>query len=116
MCLKIKKIVIVGLALTCCLVVGYSWVFAEVLHTPEGLVITYYPSHFDGLGYIYSVEDKGIVIDDIFMPYAPHVNYMTPQARYASQRSFKQGQKVGYILNKYRQIETLCLIEGASKN
>lgn len=92
-------------------------VSAELINTPEGVIITHYPDKFDSVGILYSVDEKGIVIDDMFVPFASQVRYMTPQSSYASLRYFKPGQKVGYVLNKEKQITTLCLFleSGASR-
>ena len=99
---------LVVLALLSLLVIAPT-VSAELVNTPEGVIITHYPDKFDGVGTLYSVDEKGIVIDDMFVPFASQVRYMTPQSSYASLRYFKQGQKVGYILNEEKQITKLCL-------
>jgi len=91
------------------LLVSAPTVSAELINTPEGVIITHYPDKFDGVGTLYSVDEKGVVIDDMFVPFASQVRYMTPQSSYASLRHFKHGQKVGYILNEEKQITKLCL-------
>lgn len=95
------------------LLVIASTVSAELVNTPEGVIITHYPDKFDGVGVIYSIEERGVVIDDMFVSFASQVRYMTPQSGYASLGSFKQGQKVGYMLNEENQITKLCLFLGA---
>lgn len=93
-------------------------VSAEIIHTPEGVIITHYPDKFDRVGTLYSIDEKGIVIDDMFVPFASQVRYMTPQSTYSSLRAFEPGQKVGYMLNDEKQIIKLCLFLGtvASKS
>jgi len=89
--------------------VNVTIVTAELITTAEGVIITHYPDKFDGVGTIYSVEKSGIVVDDMFVPFASQVRFMTPQSEYSSVGSFKQGQKVGYLLNDEKQITKLCL-------
>ena len=72
---------------------------AELINTPEGAIITHYPDKFDGVGFLDSIEERGIVIDDMFVPFASSVRYMTPYSAYSSLSAFKQGKKVGYLLN-----------------
>ena len=83
---------------------------AEFIKTPEGVIITHYPSKFDGVGIIYSIEKRGIVVDDMFIPFSSQVRYMTPQRRYSSLENFEPGQKVGYVLNEKNKITKLCLL------
>lgn len=92
-----------------------STVTAEWIDTPEGVIITHYPDKFDRVGAVYHVDEKGIVIDDIFMPFADNVRYMTPQNEHASIGYFRRGQMVGCLLNKQNQIIKLCLLYGSSK-
>ena len=82
---------------------------AELVNTPEGVIITHYPDEFDGVGTLYSIDEKGIVIDDMFVLFASQVRFMTPQSAYSSPGSFEQGQKVGYMLNDEHKITKLCL-------
>jgi len=95
-------------------------VSAEIINTPEGVIITHYPDKFDRVGTLYSIEEKGIIIDDMFVPFASQVRYMTPQSAYSSFGSFEKGQKVGYMLNDEHRIITLCLFlergEGSTTN
>lgn len=84
-------------------------VSAGIINTPEGVIITHYPAKFDGIGTVYSIDEKGIVIDDMFVPFASQVRYMTPQSAYSSLRAFEPGQKVGYTLNDEHKITKLCL-------
>ena len=110
----IKTILMFSMLFFLSLPVIVTTVSAEVIHTPEGAIITHYPNKFDGIGTISSVDDRGIVIDDMFVPFAPHVRYMTPQSVYSSLGPFRHGQKVGYILNDKKQIIKLCLFLGKS--
>jgi len=90
-------------------------VSAGLVNTPEGVIITHYPEKFDGIGTISRIERKGIVVDDMFLSFASHVRYMTPQSEYSHLGSFKSGQKVGYMLNDSHQITILCLFISPSK-
>ena len=68
-----------------------------------------YPSSFDGEGMIYRVSEKGIVVDGIFVFFAPQVKFMTPRSKHSNLRSFKPGQIVGYYLDEENQITNLFL-------
>ena len=92
------------------LLVIVSTISAELINTPEGVIITHYPSKFDGVGTVYSIDEQGIVIDDMFVSFASQVRYMTPQSSDSSLWHFKPGGKVGYILNDRNQITELCLL------
>ena len=106
---NIKTILPVVVLIVFSLLVIVPTVSAELINTPEGVIITHYPAQFDGVGTIYSVDEKGIVVDDMFVSFASGVRYMTPQSEYSYLRSFKPGQKVGYLLNDENQITKLCL-------
>ncbi len=106
---NIKAILLIVVLIFLSLLVIAPVVSAGLVHTPEGVIITHYPDKFDGMGTLYSVEERGIVIDDMFLPFSSQVRYMTPQSVYSSLGYFKQGQKVGYILNDENQITKLCL-------
>ena len=88
---------------------------AELINTPEGVIITHYPAKFDRTGTIDRVGEKGIVVNDTYLSFAAHVIFMTPQSEYSYLRSFKSGQKVGYLLNSENQITKLCLFLGSGK-
>ncbi len=109
----LKIIPSVVLLLLFSLLMMTSMASAELINTPEGVIITHYPDKFDGVGTVYSLSDRGIVIDDMFIAFASNVRFMTPQSGYASPGSFKQGQKVGYTLNDKKQITKLCLFFNA---
>ena len=96
--------------------VNITTVSAAIITTPEGVIITHYPDKFDGVGTVYSVEKSGVVIDDMFIPFASKVRYMTPRSVYSSVKSFTPGQKVGYLLNEENQITKLCLFLGGTVN
>lgn len=85
-------------------------IFAKIIKTSEGVIITHYPDKFHETGILYSIDNRGIVIDDIFIPFATHVRYMTPHKYQASVRDFESGDKVGYLLNDKQQIILLCLL------
>ena len=84
-------------------------VSARVITTPEGVIITHYPTKFDGVGTVHHVSKEGISVNDVFYPFASRVRYMTPHSIHSSLGSFEEGQKVGYMLNDKRQITKLCL-------
>ena len=105
----IKATLVVTMLLILSMLVIAPTVTAELVNTPEGVIITHYPDKFDGVGTLYSIDEKGVVIDDMFVPFASQVRYMTPQSAYSSSGSFEQGQKVGYMLNDEHKITKLCL-------
>jgi hypothetical protein len=105
----IKAVFSVVVLIILSLLVIVPTVSAELVTTPEGVIITHYPDKFDGVGTVYAVEERGIVIDDMFVSFASQVRYMTPQSAYSSLGSFEKGQKVGYILDDEHKITKLCL-------
>ena len=111
----VKAILAVVVLILLSLLVVVPMASAEAIKTPEGVIITHYPAKFDGVGTIYSVEEKGIVVDDMFVSFASQVRFMTPRSEYSYLRSFKPGQKVGYLLNDENQITKLCLFLKARK-
>lgn len=83
---------------------------AEIVHTPEGVIITHYPAQFDLYGPLEDIDARGIVVHDRYFPFAPHTKFMTPQNASASSGNFKVGNEVGLVLNNQRQVKTLCII------
>lgn len=86
-----------------------STVSAEVIYTPEGAIVTHYPSKFDRMVTLEEVREEGIVVDDMFIPYSERVKFMTPRNRFARQKRFSQGSRVGFVLNDMNQIDVMCL-------
>jgi len=103
--IKISLVVVIVLGLFVAV-----WCSAAVVTTPEGAIVTHYPAKFDGIGIIDSIEKRGIVVDDMFLPFSPHARYMTPSSEYSSIRAFSRGQKIGYLLNDKHQIKLLCAL------
>lgn len=107
---KIKAISKIMILSVLCLLLIVPTITAEVINTPEGVIVTHYPGKFDGVGVIYDIEDRGIVINDMYIPFASQVRFMTPHSEYSSITYFKRGQNVGYKLNADKQISKLCLL------
>jgi len=106
----IKTILPVVLLIVFSLLAIIPTVSAELINTSEGVIITHYPVKFDKVGTIYRVDERGIVVDDIYFLFSSQVRFMTPQSDYSYLKSFKPGQKVGYLLNDENQITKLCLL------
>lgn len=95
-------------ALVVLLLGSSSYVAAEILYTPEGVIITHYPEHFDLTGNIDGIDENGVVVHDRYFAFAPHVRFMTPQSSYAFLRVFEVGQEVSLVLNENRQVSIMC--------
>lgn len=99
----------VWIILSFVLIGSSTYVMAEILHTPEGVIITHYPESFDLTGNIDKIDEKGVVIHDRYFAFAPDARFMTPQRLYASIDTFEVGQEVRLVLNEERQVSILCL-------
>lgn len=89
---------------------GSTYVAAEILYTPEGVVVTHYPERFDLTGNIDRIDKDGIILHDRYFAFAPHVKFMTPKRPYATINAFKVGQEVSLVLNEQRQVIILCAV------
>ena len=83
---------------------------AEILHTDEGVIITHYPKSFDKVGTLDGIDDKGLVIDDIFFPFSGSIRYMSPRLRFATRSHFEKGKSVGIVLDENEKVAILCLM------
>jgi len=95
-----------------------STVSAESMNIPEKAAVNYYPARFDRAGVVNSIDTRGVIVDDVYISFSVKVQFMTPYDEHSSVESFSRGQRVGYILNKEKQITKFCLIleaeEGSS--
>ena len=108
---KIKYSSLIVLAIV---LLGTLWTVpnatAEMIHTDEGVIITHYPDKFDKVGKLIGIDNEGIVIDDIFIPFSKYTRFMLPQREYATVRNFKKGQKVGLLIGEDQKVKMICLI------
>lgn len=85
-----------------------TYVAAEILYTPEGVVNTGYPERFDLTGSIDRIDKDGIVIHDRYFAFSPRVKFMTAERAYTTINEFNVGKEVNLILNDQRQVTILC--------
>jgi len=91
---------------------------AESMNISERVVADHYLARFDRAGTINIIDKRGVVVDDMYVSFSSQVQFITPYDEHSSIESFRRGQRVGYILNKEKQITKFCLIleaeEGSS--
>lgn len=79
---------------------------------PEMVFPDYYPyGGFQGMGYILTISQNEIVIDDKVFKLSPDAIYRTLEIENASRAFFRPGMKVGYLLKAEKEIKSLWLIE-----
>lgn len=110
----VKKIICFNFVIVCVAAVfivgGALFTSAEIIHTPEGVIVTHYPPQFDLVGHIDRIDERGIVVHDRYFSFARQTKFMTPQQPSAPLRNFKDGDEVGLVFNDQRQVKTLCII------
>ncbi len=80
---------------------------------PEWKMPDYYPAEgFDGMGYIneIAIRDDRVVIDDSEFTISPSTEYHTPTFENAPGALFKEGDRVGYVLDSEKTITSMWLI------
>jgi hypothetical protein len=80
---------------------------------PEWKMPDFYPADgFDGMGLIddIALNDGMVVINDAGFKLSPYAEYHTPTYKNAPGALFKQGDKVGYILDSEKNITSMWLI------
>jgi hypothetical protein len=80
---------------------------------PEWRMPDFYPADgFDGMGLIndISLKDGMVVINDTEFKLSPYAEYHTPTYKNAPGALFRQGDKVGYILDSEKNITSMWLI------
>ena len=80
---------------------------------PEWKMPDFYPADgFDGMGLIddIAVNNGMVVINDTEFKLSPYAEYHTPTYKNAPGALFKQGDKVGYILDSEKNITSMWLI------
>jgi hypothetical protein len=80
---------------------------------PEWKMPDFYPADgFDGIGSIddIAVNNGMVVINDTQFKLSPYTEYHTPTYKNAPGALFKQGDKVGYILDSEKNITSMWLI------
>jgi hypothetical protein len=81
---------------------------------PEWKMPDFYPADgFDGMGLIddIAVRDGMVVINDTEFSLSPYAEYHTPSFKNAPGALFKQGDKVGYILDSEKNITSMWIID-----
>ena len=97
---------LVGMVIPC----GFAHAQSRLVK-PEMVFPEYYPYGFHGMGYILSIEQAQIVIDDSVYALSSDVTYHTLEIENASSAFFRQGKRVGYILADQKVIKSLWMIE-----
>jgi hypothetical protein len=80
---------------------------------PEWKMPDYYPAEgFDGMGYIndIAIRDDRVVINDSEFRISPSTEYHTPTFENAPGALFKEGDRVGYVLDSEKTITSMWLI------
>ncbi len=83
---------------------------AEVIYTPEGVIVTHYPEQFDLIGQIDRIDKDGLVIHDRFFAFSPQTRFMTPHQLMGRAGDFAVGQEVGLVHDQHNHIITVALI------
>lgn len=96
----------VGMVIPCGFAHGQSQLVRPEMAFPE-----YYPYGFHGMGYILSIEQDQIVIDDNVYALSPDVTYHTLEIKNASSAFFRPGMRVGYLFDSEEKIKSLWMIE-----
>ncbi len=96
----------VGMVIPCGFAHGQSQLVRPEMAFPE-----YYPYGFHGMGYILSIEQDQIVIDDSLYALSPDVTYHTLEIENASSAFFRPGKRVGYRFDSKGKIKSLWMIE-----
>jgi len=115
---NIKVVLSIAVLILLSLLMIVPTVSAESINASRGMVANHYPARFDRVGTINIVDKSGVVVDDMYVSFSSQVQFMTPSDKYSTLESFRPGQRVGYTLNKEKQITKFCLIleaeEGSS--
>lgn len=69
--------------------------------------VGYYPEGLSGQGCIDSITAKSVVIDDAAFALSADVTFHTLKTQHASRSLFRPGIRVGFMINKQKQIESL---------
>ena len=107
---NIKTVLSVTVLILLSLLIIVPTASAESNNASRRMVANHYPDRFDRIGMINVTDKGGVVVNDMYVSFAPHVKFMTPNNERSSIQPFRPGQMVGYILNDQKQITELCLI------
>lgn len=92
-------------------VIPVNFSHAQKRYKPEVVLPSGYPNGFDGYGRIETLEENGVVIQDVFIKLASFVTFHTPTNMDSMSAEFNIGDLVGYITNIEGEITSLWLIQ-----
>ncbi len=84
---------------------------AQKRYKPEVVLPPVYPNGFDGYGRIETLEENGVVIQDVFLRLTPSVTFHPPTNMDSTAAEFNTGDLVGYLTNPEGEITSLWLIQ-----
>jgi hypothetical protein len=85
-------------------------VLAESINSSKRVATAHYPSRFERLGILSFVDREEVIVDNVHVPMASTVRFMTPYNENSTFGAFVPGQRVGYVVNEKGQIIVLCLL------
>ena len=106
---NMKSILSVTMLVCLNLMMVVPTVSAGSISIEEQAVTTHYPARFYRSGIISSIDKVGIVVDNVYIPFASKVQFMTPDNEKSSLEPFTPGKRAGYIVNPEGHITVLCL-------
>ena len=75
----------------------------------------HYPKKFDGVGQLDKLNEENVIINYTGVPLAVGVRFYVPERKNSvSSKRFLPGERVGYIVDKDGNIESLWLLVRAS--
>ncbi len=99
------------LVLALCILVPSPATPAQGLEKGKWVKPAYYPDRFNGMGTVYRIGRKEIVIDDMLFRFSPFVKFNTQGMMDAPRSAISKGNYVGYILGPEGEVLSIWLLK-----